>query len=144
MQMETDGFVESIVFSDEAKFHLSGKVNRHHVHIWAAANPPVIVEHVRDSPKINVFCAMLCRKIYGLFIFLERTMCRHREALFSFIISVSISSSNSLVMLTLVELEYFEKINKSTFLSGTQQRRGGVEFLDSGNIMGKGYLETQQ
>ena len=71
--METDGFVESIVFSDGAKFHLSGKVNQH-VLIWGAANPHVIVEHVRDSPWKNVFCAISCRKVYGPFFFLERTI----------------------------------------------------------------------
>ena len=74
MQMETDGFVESIVLSDEATFHLSGKVNRHNVSIWGAANQQVIVEHVRDSPKINVFCAISYRKIYGPFFFPERTI----------------------------------------------------------------------
>ena len=36
-----DGFVESIVFSDEATFHLSGKVNRYNVRISGAANPHV-------------------------------------------------------------------------------------------------------
>ena len=61
----------------------------------------------------------------------------------SIIISVSISSCNSLVIQTLVELVYFEKINKSTFFSGTQ-RRGDMEFLHTANITGKGHLETQQ
>jgi hypothetical protein len=43
--------------------------------------------------------------------------------------SVSISSSNFLVILTLVELLYFEKINKSTFISWTQHQRGELKFL---------------
>jgi hypothetical protein len=72
--METDGFVESIVLNDEATFRLSGKVNRHNVSIWGAANEQVIVEHVRDSPKINAFCAMSCGKIYEPFLFPERTI----------------------------------------------------------------------
>jgi len=41
------------MFSDEVTFHLSGKVNRHNVRIWGTENPHEIVEHVRDSPKLN-------------------------------------------------------------------------------------------
>ena len=60
MQMEADGFVESIVFIDEATFHLSGKVNRYNMHIWGAANPYAIVEHVCFLPPLNCF---VCRCI---------------------------------------------------------------------------------
>ena len=66
--MQTDCFVESFVFSDGATFQLLGKVNRHNVRIWGAANPNAIEKHVRDSPKINVFSSMSCRKNYGPFL----------------------------------------------------------------------------
>jgi hypothetical protein len=56
--MEEDGFPEKLVFSDEATFHISGKVNRHNVRIWGTENPHTILEHERDSPKLNVFCAI--------------------------------------------------------------------------------------
>ena len=72
MQMATDSFVKSIMFSDETTFHLSSKVNRQNMSIWGAANQHVIVKHVRNSHKINVFCTMSNRKIYGPFVFLER------------------------------------------------------------------------
>jgi hypothetical protein len=41
-------------------------VNRHNVRIWGTENPHVIIQHVRDPPKVNVFCAIskknsLCR-----------------------------------------------------------------------------------
>ena len=55
MQMEADGFVESIVFSDETTFHLSGKVNRYNMRIWGATNPYFIVEHVCFLPLLNCF-----------------------------------------------------------------------------------------
>ena len=58
--METDSFVESIVFSDEATFHLSGKVNGYNVHIWGAANPHVIVEHICI---ILLLTCLICRCI---------------------------------------------------------------------------------
>ena len=48
---------------DEATFYLSGKVSHHNVSIWGHENPHAIVQHERDSPKINVFCAVSVRKI---------------------------------------------------------------------------------
>jgi hypothetical protein len=60
MQMESGGFVQSIVFSDEATFNLSGKVNRYNMRIWGATNPHVIVEHVCFIPLLNCF---VCRCI---------------------------------------------------------------------------------
>ena len=34
--MEDDSFLLRLIFSDEATFHTSGKVNRHNVRIWGA------------------------------------------------------------------------------------------------------------
>jgi len=45
-----------MVFSDEAAFHVCGKVNRHNVRIWGTENPDATNEYIRDSPKLNVFC----------------------------------------------------------------------------------------
>ena len=43
-----DEFNECLVFSDEATFHMNGKVNRHNVHIWDKENPHDTIEHERD------------------------------------------------------------------------------------------------
>ena len=69
-----DDFADSLIFSDEATFHLSGKVNRHNVHIWGTENPRVVVQNVRDSPRTNVFCAISNEKVYGPFFFEEPTV----------------------------------------------------------------------
>ncbi|PSN36935.1 hypothetical protein C0J52_13909 [Blattella germanica] len=37
-------------------------------------NTCVIVEHVRDSPKCNVFCTLSNSKVYGPFFFAEATV----------------------------------------------------------------------
>ena len=58
-RLAVDGFADSLIFSDEATFHLSGKVNWH---------------NVRDSPKVNVFCAISNEKVYGPFFFEEPTI----------------------------------------------------------------------
>ena len=62
-------FSERIVFSDEATFHLSGKVNKQNVRIWGLQNPHAHIEHVRDSPKVNVFCAISRSSVYGPYFF---------------------------------------------------------------------------
>ena len=73
-RLEEDGFAEKLVFSDEAKFHVCGKVNCHNVRIWVTENPHATVEHVRDSPKVNLFCAVSSCKVYGPFFFAEPTV----------------------------------------------------------------------
>jgi hypothetical protein len=50
--------MDSVIFSDERTFHVSGKVNTHNCKIWGSEIPRVSLEHVRDSPKVNVFCAL--------------------------------------------------------------------------------------
>ncbi|KAL4131917.1 hypothetical protein QTP88_009149 [Uroleucon formosanum] len=66
---EVEQFFYRIIFSDEATFHLNGKVNRHNVRIWRLEDPRVVVEHERNSPKLNVFCAVSRKKVYGPFFF---------------------------------------------------------------------------
>jgi len=69
-----DNFLEKVQFSDEVTFHVSGAVNRRHVRIWGSENPHAYVEHLRDSPKVNVFCAISIQKVYGPFFFAEETV----------------------------------------------------------------------
>ncbi|PNF16639.1 hypothetical protein B7P43_G06415 [Cryptotermes secundus] len=67
--MEDELFPPRVIFSDEATFHLSGKVNRHNVRIWGLQDTHVTLEYVRDSPKVNVFRAISLTKVYGPFFF---------------------------------------------------------------------------
>ena len=67
--LEEDGFDNRLVFSDEATFHLTGKVNKHNTCIWGIEHPHSTLEHVRDSPKVNVFCAISKKRVYGPFFF---------------------------------------------------------------------------
>jgi hypothetical protein len=60
-------FLDKIVFSDRATFHLSGKVNHHNLIICGSQNPHQIHKHVRDSPKVNVFCAVSRTQVYRSF-----------------------------------------------------------------------------
>jgi hypothetical protein len=71
---EDETFLSEIFSSNKATFHLSGKVNRHNILVWGGENPHTVVEHSRDSPKINVFCAVSCDKVYGPFFFGKKTV----------------------------------------------------------------------
>jgi hypothetical protein len=67
-------FWKKVQFSDEATFHVSGAVNCYNVRIWVFENPHAYVEHQRDSPNVNVFCAISSQKVYGPFFFAEETV----------------------------------------------------------------------
>ena len=62
--------LDNIWFSDEAVFHLSGKVNRRNTRMWGTKNPKVIEEKERDSPKLVVWCAISAKGIIGSYFFL--------------------------------------------------------------------------
>ena len=64
--------LNSVCFSDEATFHVSGKVNKHNIRIWGSQNPCEVLE--RDNPKINVWCGLMHNQIIGPFIFAESTI----------------------------------------------------------------------
>jgi len=70
--METDqGWSERVIFSDEATFFLYGKVKRHNTRTWGSQNPHALIEMERDSPKVNVFCAISRRRVFVPFFFAE-------------------------------------------------------------------------
>ena len=58
-----------MIFSDEATFYLSGKVSRNNIRILGLQKPHDIVQHERDSLKINILSAVPVRKIYGPLFF---------------------------------------------------------------------------
>lgn len=71
---DDNNYLKRLCFSDEATFHTSGKVNRHNVRIWGSENPHYVVEHIRDSPKVNVWCGLLHNTVIGPFFFSENSV----------------------------------------------------------------------
>ena len=67
VMLEEDGFDDRLVLIDEAAFHVTGKVNKYNTRIWGTGHPHAIQEHARDSPKVNVFCAISKKCVYGPF-----------------------------------------------------------------------------
>ncbi|PSN48403.1 hypothetical protein C0J52_18524 [Blattella germanica] len=56
---DDDSLLTRVCFSDEATVHVSGKVNKHNCRIWGFKNPRDVIEHQRDSPKLNVWCRIV-------------------------------------------------------------------------------------
>ncbi|PNF27089.1 hypothetical protein B7P43_G08552 [Cryptotermes secundus] len=71
---DDEKFLDSVILSDESTFHVSGNVNTHNCRIWGNENPRVALEHVRDSPNVNVFCTLSKERVYGPFFFMETTI----------------------------------------------------------------------
>ncbi|PSN55781.1 hypothetical protein C0J52_02513 [Blattella germanica] len=51
-----------------------GHVNRHNCRIWADDQPNALQEWERDSPKVNVWMGITKSKVYGPYMFAERTV----------------------------------------------------------------------
>jgi hypothetical protein len=73
-QDNDDRHLHKILFSDEAIFDVSGRVNRHNVRIWGSENPHHATEYIQDSPKFNMWCGLVFNHIIGTFFFAESTV----------------------------------------------------------------------
>jgi hypothetical protein len=69
---QDEHFLRNVVFSNEATFYMSGKVNRHNCRIWGYENAHSFHEDERDSLKINVWCALYYNRVIGPFFFHEK------------------------------------------------------------------------
>jgi hypothetical protein len=54
--------LEKLTFSDEATFHISRKFNSNR---WEREKPQDVWQHDRDSPKLNMWCALRKSRIIG-------------------------------------------------------------------------------
>jgi hypothetical protein len=53
-------------------FNLSETINNYNVPVWGLENPHKTRKHTRDSPKVNVICALSMNKVYGALVFAEQ------------------------------------------------------------------------
>ncbi|PSN29134.1 hypothetical protein C0J52_28470 [Blattella germanica] len=54
--------------------HVCGNVNRHNCRNWGSENLLEVREVERDSPKLNVWSALMKNKIIRLFLFAENSV----------------------------------------------------------------------
>lgn len=62
-------FMDVLFMSDEAQFHLDGKVNKQNCRIWADQPPQIFQEVEGFSPYISVWCAVSSNCIIGPYFF---------------------------------------------------------------------------
>jgi hypothetical protein len=60
---------QNVVWTDEAKFHLSSSVNRHNCVYWRTSNPNVEVEYNDTSPGVIVWSGVTYQGVLGPFFF---------------------------------------------------------------------------
>lgn len=66
--------MSAVVCGDEVTIHVRGKVNTHNCRIWVLQDWRDSVELQRDSPKVNVSCALSNHKMYWPLFFAESTI----------------------------------------------------------------------
>jgi hypothetical protein len=59
--------LDSVMFSNESAFNLSGYVNKQNTLILGAEKPNAITEFQWGSPKITVRCGLMCNRVIGPF-----------------------------------------------------------------------------
>ena len=66
--LENDAtFLDQLVFTDEANFHLNGAVNRHNCRYWATENPNFIISEPLHSPHTTVWAGVWAGGFIGPF-----------------------------------------------------------------------------
>lgn len=66
---DDDSFLNQLLFSDEAVFHLSGHVNRHNCVYWSTDNPSHTATKPLQSPKIVVWMGVWSGGLIGPYVF---------------------------------------------------------------------------
>jgi hypothetical protein len=56
---DDDIFLQQLMFTDEAMFHMNGRVNRNNVCIWGQKLPYEMYGHVQDFLNVNVWCGIV-------------------------------------------------------------------------------------
>ena len=70
---DDNDYLKCVVFSDEASFHISGKVNKHNVRIWESQNPYEVVEKTETS-QTQCLVGLMHNQIIGPCILAESTI----------------------------------------------------------------------
>lgn len=65
-------FLNGVMFSDEACFHVSSEVNKQNMRYWSQHNPHWMRDdNVQGSPKVTVWCGLWGARLMGPFFFYE-------------------------------------------------------------------------
>lgn len=66
---ENRDFINNLIMSDEAHFHLNGFVNKQNSRIWATENPRTVHQQQLHPLKCTVWCGVSSERIIGPYFF---------------------------------------------------------------------------
>ncbi len=66
-----DNFLDNLIITDEAHFHLNGYVNNQNFRFWGKTNPHLCVETPLHSLKVTAWCGVSRSRVYGPYWFLS-------------------------------------------------------------------------
>jgi len=69
----TPQFLDHLIMSDEAHFHLNGYVNKQNFRYWAAENPDMLHQKPLHSEKVTVWCGVSAFGVLGAYFFENAT-----------------------------------------------------------------------
>ena len=74
---EDEGFLDRVMWTDEACFKINGRHNRKNVVHWSTNNPHNFVEHEMNVPGITVWCGIQSTGIIGAYFFADTVTGSH-------------------------------------------------------------------
>lgn len=66
---ENDNFLNNLIMSDEAHFHLNGYVNKQNCRFWGTHNPRALLQRELHPARCTVWCGVMADKIIGPYFF---------------------------------------------------------------------------
>lgn len=69
MEKINGNFIDSLLMSDEARFHINGRVNKHNSRYWSFRNPRDLHKRPLHSPKVTVWCVLSTHGVIGPYLF---------------------------------------------------------------------------
>ena len=66
---ENANFLNNLIMSDEAHFHLNGYVNKQNCRIWGTENPRALHQRQLHPLRCTVWCGIMADKVIGPYFF---------------------------------------------------------------------------
>jgi hypothetical protein len=66
-----NNLLDRILWTDEAKFHVNGRINRHNCVYYASENPHMTMQKNFNTPGINVWIGIWSGRIIGPYFIQE-------------------------------------------------------------------------
>jgi hypothetical protein len=66
---DNSNFLNNLIMSDEAHFHLNEYINKQNCRFWGTENPRELHQHQLHPQKCTVWCSVMAEKVIGPYFF---------------------------------------------------------------------------